>query len=84
MKILEPSVMSTSKVSDPSPVPVVEKFTRMVVSPPDKAAPPVVVTLVTVGEVAVPPVSDKVKSLASKAPVPPAVLYTPAEKVTSI
>ena len=55
----------------------------MVVSPPDKAAPPVVLTEVTVGEVAVPPVSDKAKSLASKAPVPPAVLYTPSEKVTS-
>ena len=55
----------------------------MVVSPPDKAAPPVVVTLVTVGKVADPPVMDKAKSLASTAPDPPAVLNTPSSKVTS-
>ena len=76
--------MSTSKVSAPSGVPVTVKFTRMVVSPPASPAPPVVVTEVTVGEVADPPVIDKAKSLASTAPDPAPVLKTPSLKVTSI
>ena len=56
----------------------------MVVSPPDNPAPPVVVTEVTVGLVAVPPVIDKLKSPVSKAPLPPLVSNTPSVKVTSI
>ena len=81
---MELAVRSTSKVSAPSAEPVVEKFTRMVVSPPASPAPPVVVTEVTVGEVAVPPEIDRAISLASNAPLPPAVLNTPSSKVTSI
>ena len=39
---------------------------------------------VTLESVAVPPLMEKAKSLASNAPLPPLVLYTASEKVTAI
>ena len=39
---------------------------------------------VALARVAVPPMIEKEKSLASKAPLPPVALYTASEKVTAI
>ena len=69
----ELAVRSTVKVSAPLGTPVVPKFTRIVVSPPDKAVPPVLVTESTFGLIADPPERDRSKSPASMAPLPPAV-----------
>ena len=78
-------------VSTPPAVPVTVRKNRITVSPPDRApALPsdvllfFLILLITV-LVATPPLRAKVraKSLVSKAPLPPLVLYAPALSVTS-
>ena len=80
----------TVNTSEPSGVPVTLKNILITVSPPAKAvadpsaALSFFLTLEMVGAVAEPLVIPRLRSEASKPPLPPFVLYTPWVKVTSM
>ena len=81
-----PSKGFISTVSTPLAAPVMLRLTLITLSPPARAPPPVSVTLEMLAPVAFPPfwMNTTVKSVVSKAPLPPLVLYSPSMKVTSI